>query len=87
MLPASTRLTFEGGAVIVIEGQNAPCRLSGRSIVAHHPQRPDIELAFTKVARRHRGLVGWVERPGAIKPGATVSARVPEQWIYPFPAR
>jgi hypothetical protein len=87
MLPASTRLTFEGGAVIAIEGQNAPCRLAGRSIAGHHPQRPDLELAFTRVAKRQRGLVGWVEKPGVIKPGATVSVRIPEQWIYPRPVR
>ena len=83
MLPAGTRLFFEGGAVVVIDTQNAPCRFAGRSIADNYPTRPDIELAFAKVARRLRGLVGWVERPGAIATGAAVTAKVREQWIYP----
>ena len=82
MLPSSTRLTFEGGAVVVIDAQNGPCRFAGRSIALKYPDRPDIELAFPKVAKRIRGLVGWVEKPGTITPGSTVSARIPEQWIY-----
>ncbi len=82
MLPAGTRLTFEGGAVVVIDGQNHPCRFSGRSIAQHYPDRPEIELAFPKVAKRLRGLVGWVERPGMIRAGETVAARIPEQWVY-----
>ncbi len=83
MLPAGTHLTFEGGAVVVIAAQNHPCRLSGRSLAQHYPDRPEVELGFTKVAKRLRGLVGWVERPGMIRNGATVSVRVPEQWLYP----
>jgi MOSC domain-containing protein YiiM len=83
MLPAGTRLTFEGGAVIAIEAQNHPCRFAGRSIASHYPDQPHIELAFAKVAKRLRGLIGWVEMPGEIRPGASVSARLPEQWIYP----
>ena len=86
MVPSGTRLTFEGGAVVVIDAQNGPCRFSGRSIAQHFPDKPEIELAFPKVARRLRGLVGWVERPGVVTPGAAVSARVPEQWVYPSPA-
>ena len=83
MLPAGTRLTFEGGAVAVIAAQNHPCRLSGRSVAQHYPDRPEIELGFTRAAKHLRGLVGWVERPGVIRPDATVSAHVPEQCVYP----
>ena len=82
MLPASTRLFFEGGAVITIDTQNAPCRFAGRSIAENYPDRPEIELEFAKVARRLRGLVGWVERPGTILAGAAVTAKLREQWIY-----
>lgn len=85
MVPAGTRLSFEGGAVVVVDGQNHPCRFSGRSIAQQYPDKPDIELAFPKVAKRLRGLVGWVERPGVIRSGETVSARVPEQWLYAVP--
>ena len=39
-------------------------------------------LLFPKVAKRLRGLVAWVEKPGRIAAGEEVSVRVPEQWIY-----
>lgn len=82
MLPPGTRLTFEHGAVVVIDGQNSPCRYAGGAIAANYPDRPDIELDFVKVAKRLRGLVGWVERPGMISAGDEVTARIREQWIY-----
>jgi hypothetical protein len=82
MIPPRTRLMFAGGAVIAIEGQNGPCRFSGKSIADNYPGREDIERGFVKVAKRLRGLVGWVERPGLIRPGEEVTARVPEHWTY-----
>lgn len=39
-------------------------------------------LLFPKAAKRLRGLVAWVEKPGTIKAGEEMSVRVPEQWIY-----
>ncbi len=84
MLPPRTLLFFEGGVTLKIDGQNAPCRLSGRSI-ATCAGALDIEgvaLAFKDAAKRRRGLVGWVEKPGIIEAGAKVTARLPEQWIY-----
>jgi hypothetical protein len=82
MMPPRTRLMFAGGAVIAIEGQNGPCRFSGKSIADHYRGREDIEHGFAKVAKRLRGLVGWIERPGVIRPGEEVIARVPEHWTY-----
>lgn len=84
MLPAGTMLFFKGGVTIKIDGQNAPCRVVGRSI-AEHAGMADHDagsLLFPKVSRRLRGLVGWVEKPGTISAGEEVSVRVPEQWIY-----
>lgn len=84
MLPAGTMLFFKGGVTIKIDGQNAPCRVAGRSI-AEHAGMADHDagsLLFPKVSRRLRGLVGWVEKPGVIAAGEEVSVRVPEQWIY-----
>ncbi|MBB6464517.1 MOSC domain-containing protein [Aminobacter carboxidus] len=84
MLPAGTMLFFKGGVTIKIDGQNAPCRVAGRSI-AEHAGMTDHDagsLLFPKVSRRLRGLVGWVEKPGVIAAGEEVSVRVPEQWIY-----
>jgi len=84
MLPSGTMLFFKGGVTIKIDGQNAPCRVAGRSI-AEHAGMADHDagsLLFPKVSRRLRGLVGWVEKPGVIEAGEEVSVRVPEQWIY-----
>lgn len=84
MLPSGTLMFFSGGVTLKIDSQNGPCRIAGRSI-AEHARMPDHEagaLLFPKVARRLRGLVAWVEKPGRIERGEKVSVRVPEQWIY-----
>ncbi|PSJ63644.1 MOSC domain-containing protein [Pseudaminobacter soli (ex Li et al. 2025)] len=84
MLPSGTMLFFKGGVTLKVDGQNAPCRIAGRRI-AERAGMADIEagaLLFPKAARRLRGLIGWVEKPGRIEQGEEVSVRVPEQWIY-----
>ena len=84
MLPAGTLLFFKGGVTIKVDAQNGPCRIAGRSI-AQNAGMADIEagaLLFPKSAKRLRGLVAWVEKPGTIKAGEEISVRVPEQWIY-----
>jgi hypothetical protein len=84
MLPAGTLLFFKGGVTLKIDGQNKPCRYAGQSI-AENAAMPDLEagaLLFPKSAKRLRGLVAWVEKPGRIVPGEEISVRVPEQWIY-----
>jgi hypothetical protein len=85
MLPAGTLLFFESGATVKIDAQNGPCRISGKSI-AEGAGMADVTagaLLFPKVAKRLRGLVAWVEKPGTVRAGEAVSVRVPEQWIYP----
>lgn len=82
MLPAGTLLMFEGGATLAVQGQNAPCRVAGGSIARHFPDRQGLDLSFPKVAKRLRGLVAWVEKPGTLSAGEAVTARIPEQWIY-----
>jgi hypothetical protein len=84
MLPYGTMLFFKGGVTLKVDGQNVPCRLAGRSVADHArmADRQTGELAFPKVARRLRGLVAWVEKPGVIETGEAVSVRVPEQWVY-----
>ncbi|MET0606161.1 MAG: molybdenum cofactor sulfurase [Beijerinckiaceae bacterium] len=81
-IPAGARIFFDGGAVLAIEGQNAPCLAAGAAIGRHHPERTDIALSFPKVARRLRGLIGSVEVPGVIVAGSAATVRVREQWIY-----
>jgi hypothetical protein len=84
MLPAGTLLFFKGGVTIKVDAQNKPCRVAGRAI-AENAGMADHEagaLLFPKAAKRLRGLVAWVEKPGTIKAGEEISVRVPEQWIY-----
>jgi len=84
MLPSATLLFFAGGVTLKIDAQNGPCRLSGRSIAenAGMADQDAGSLMFPKVAKRLRGLVAWVEKPGVISAGEEISVRVPEQWIY-----
>ncbi|MCI5077158.1 molybdenum cofactor sulfurase [Oricola sp.] len=84
LLPAATLLFFEGGVTLKVDFQNGPCKFSGASI-ARHVGRPDdaaLALAFVPAAKRRRGLLAWVEKPGTIAMGEKVQARLPEQWIY-----
>lgn len=84
MLPSGTLLFFKGGVTVKVDAQNGPCRIAGRSI-AEHAGMADREagaLLFPKAAKRLRGLVAWVEKPGHITVGEEISVRVPEQWIY-----
>jgi len=84
MLPRGTKLFFTGGVTLKVDGQNGPCKISGRSI-AENAGMADIAagaLLFPQVARRLRGLVAWVEKPGHIAVGEAVTIRLPEQWIY-----
>lgn len=84
MLPAGTLLFFQKGVTLKIDAQNGPCRSSGRSIAENAKMADHAAgaLLFPKVAKRLRGLVAWVEKPGRIEAGETLTARIPEQWIY-----
>lgn len=84
MLPSGTLLFFKGGATVKIDAQNGPCRKAGKQIALRGGME-DLEagaIMFPKVAKRLRGLVAWVEKPGTIRMGEAVSLRIPEQWIY-----
>jgi len=84
MLPSGTLMFFKGGVTLKVDAQNGPCRVAGRC-VAERAGMGDAEagsLLFPKVAKRLRGLVAWVEKPGEIRMGEEVSLRIPEQWIY-----
>ncbi|MBL8581368.1 MAG: molybdenum cofactor sulfurase [Rhizobiaceae bacterium] len=84
MLPAGSLLFFEGGVTVKVDAQNAPCRIAGRSIAEHAgvADKDAVSLLFPKVAKRQRGLVAWVEKPGRLTKGEGVSLKIPEQWIY-----
>ncbi len=68
-LPTGSRLLLPGGAGLVCEGENPPCRHPGEIMQALYPDRPTLVKRFVKVAQKQRGIVCSVERPGAIVRG------------------
>lgn len=85
MLPPRTQLFFEGGVTLRIDGDNGPCKIAGAQIAKNFPDMDQTALAlgFVSAAKRRRGVVAWVEKPGTISAGEAVTARIWEQWIYP----
>ena len=87
-LPPRTLLMFDGGVTIRIDGDNGPCKYAGAEIArnlgetAEDLKNTETALNFVKAAKMKRGLVGWVEREGTIRPGEGFTARIWPQWIY-----
>ncbi|MCB1492355.1 MAG: molybdenum cofactor sulfurase [Rhodobiaceae bacterium] len=81
-LPAGTLLFFENGVTLAVQAMNGPCRFSGAAIAKRYPGRDGLDLLFPKVAKRTRGLLAWVEKPGTLTLGEVVRVAIPEQWIY-----
>jgi hypothetical protein len=77
-LPWGTRLVCGGGAVLVNEGENAPCRFAGAEIARHFADRPGLDRLFAKAAIHLRGILASVELAGTIAPGP-VTLRVSPQ--------
>jgi hypothetical protein len=71
-LPPSTRLLFPSGACLVVDSENLPCKGPGRIVQSHFAEPPDLAARFVKAALHLRGVVAWVERPGAIEEGNVV---------------
>ncbi len=84
-LPPLTRLFFPDHCVLALEGENHPCVFPGKALQAANPDVPGLVKHFPKAAIHRRGLVAWVERPGAIRTGDTVRIVVPEQCLYSPP--
>ena len=78
LTPGGTRLFFAGGATLLVEAENNPCRIAGKSIRDHQPEAIDGDLSFPKLARRKRGLVASVEKPGVIAVGEAFKVRLPK---------
>jgi MOSC domain-containing protein YiiM len=77
-LPKGSRLYFDNGVGIVVEGENLPCTTAGGSLQQQFPDRTDITTAFPKQAIGKRGLVAWVERPGKLTKGEGILVRLAE---------
>ena len=81
LVPPSSRLIFSGGASLVVDMENEPCKYPGDVIDEHHP---GFGKMFAKNALNLRGITAWVEREGMISEGDTISLHVPPQRIYDF---
>lgn len=81
-IPSRTQFFFPSGAVLRIDGYNAPCKIAGAALQADYDGRDDIELGFVKAAAELRGLVAWVERPGLVRKGDEIKVRVWPQQLY-----
>lgn len=81
-IPPRTQLFFPSGAVIRIDGYNAPCSIAGESLQSGEKDRDDIKHGFVKAAMETRGLVGWVEVPGRVAVDDEVKIRIWPQELY-----
>lgn len=73
-LPRMTRMEFDGGAVLMLGGENNPCTIAGALVGDAYGTTPS---AFPKAAMHRRGVTGWVERPGLVRPGAGITLHLP----------
>lgn len=90
-LPTGTMLFFESEVharrkpVLVVWGQNTPCKVPGEILERIFPEAEGLAARFPKASFGKRGVVGSVYLPGVIQSGDTIIARIPHQKIYdPF---
>lgn len=81
-IPPSTRMIFAGGASLVVDLENSPCKYPGEIIERHHPGKGGL---FAKAAYGRRGVTAWVEREGSIAMGEDIRVHIPPQRIYEAP--
>lgn len=72
--PAGSLLEFSGGVRLKLEGENEPCRKVAKVIAASTGVA--VESKFVKAAWGLRGVVGWVETGGTIRPGESVRVEI-----------
>ena len=68
-LAPSSRLVFPSGATLAIDLDNLPCTGPGKVAAAQLGAGAGFAQRFVEAATGKRGLVGWVERPGAVRAG------------------
>ena len=75
-VPPSSRLQAESGTTVTVDMENRPCVLPGREIEA---EKPGFGAGFKPAAQGRRGVTAWVERPGQLAIGDTLTLFVPDQ--------
>jgi len=81
-IPPSTRMIFDGGASLVVDLENSPCKYPGEIIERHHEGFGHL---FAKAAIGLRGVTAWVEREGRISTGDAIRLFIPPQRVYELP--
>lgn len=76
--PFGARLLAPSGAVLLLTGENRPCRIAGAAL-AQASGRPGVAARFAKAALGRRGLCAMVERPGALALGDHLALVVPPE--------
>lgn len=85
-LPPSSRLQGPDGVTLVVDMQNRPCHLPAQEIEIDAPGHGK---AFKTAANGKRGIVAWVERPGRLELGQSLTLHIPDQraWAHLDAAR
>ncbi|MDO6587287.1 sulfurase [Salipiger sp. 1_MG-2023] len=78
-LPPSSRLQGPDGATLVVDMENRPCVLPGREI---EKDRAGFGKLYKRAADSRRGITAWVERPGTLRLGDTLTLHVPDQRLW-----
>ncbi|MDO8425025.1 MAG: MOSC domain-containing protein [bacterium] len=87
-LPTGTMLFFRKDentirtAVLVVWGENTPCRGPGEALQTYFPDQSELAQRFPKAAVSKRGIVGSVYVSGVIHTGDAVIANIPRQRLY-----
>lgn len=75
-LPPGSRLQSANDTTLTIDLENAPCNFPGKEI---EQDAPGHGKGFKTAAIGRRGVTAWVERPGSLIVGETMSLYVPSQ--------
>ncbi|MFC4732004.1 MOSC domain-containing protein [Salipiger abyssi] len=78
-IPPSSRLQGPDGVTLAVDMENRPCVLPGREIEQEHA---GIGARFKPAAAGRRGVVAWVERPGALHLGDALRLHIPDQPVW-----
>jgi hypothetical protein len=79
-IPPASRLIFEGGAALLADTENEPCRFPADEIERVHPGHG---RAFPRIAAGRRGITASVERPGVLRLGESARLHVPRRRPWP----
>lgn len=75
-IPPASRLQAPSGLTLTVDMENRPCLYPAREI---EMEQPGHGAAFKPAAKNRRGVTAWVERPGSLCIGDTVSLFIPDQ--------